>query len=55
MKKRMQKIQKSRKVFDEHSEEERYKRYKHVQYRNLVLKSTLTFVVGVLLAFIFKL
>lgn len=37
------------KVFHEDAKDERYKRYKHLCYRNLLLKSALTFLFGFLL------
>lgn len=37
------------KVLHEDTQDERYKRYKHLCYRNLLLKSALTFLFGFLL------
>ena len=42
-------------VFYDKAKEERYKRYEHAQYRNLILKSTLTFILGLFIAFLLKL
>ena len=36
------------KVFRKDAKDERYKRYKHLCYRNLLLKSALTFLLGIL-------
>lgn len=36
------------KVLHEDTKNERYKRYKHLCYRNLLLKSALTFLLGIL-------
>lgn len=36
------------KVLHEDTQNERYKRYKHLCYRNLLLKSALTFLFGIL-------
>lgn len=36
------------KVLREDAQDERYKRYKHLCYRNLFLKSALTFLLGIL-------
>ena len=36
------------KVLHEDAQDERYKRYKHLCYRNLLLKSALTFLFGIL-------
>lgn len=36
------------KVLHEDAKDERYKRYKHLCYRNLLLKSALTFLLGIL-------
>lgn len=41
-------------MLDQEAEEESYKRYKHRCYRNLVLKSLLTFLLGMLLACLFE-
>lgn len=41
------------KVFHGDTEQERYKRYQYIQYRNLVFKSFLTFCLGVLFKFFF--
>ena len=41
-------------VLDNNTDEESYKRYKYIQYRNLVLKSLLTFVLGLIMSAIFK-
>ena len=38
-----------------HSNDESYRRYKYIQYRNLVLKSLLSFILGILFAFFIKL
>ena len=35
----------------EYAEDESYKRYKHRQYRNLILKSLLAFMLGLLVKF----
>ena len=48
-------IDDSGKVLDKQAEDESYKRYKHVQYRNLIIKSLLTLFLGLVLAVIFKL
>ena len=37
------------KVFHEDAKDERYKRYKHLCYRDLLLKSALAFLLGFLL------
>ena len=36
------------KVLQEDAQNKRYKRYKHLCYRNLLLKSALTFLLGIL-------
>ena len=36
------------KVLHEDAQDERYKRYKHLCYRNLLLKSALAFLLGIL-------
>ena len=36
------------KVFHEDAKDERYKRYKHLCYRDLLLKSALAFLLGIL-------
>ena len=36
------------KVFHEDTQNERYKRYKHLCYRNLLLKSAFAFLLGIL-------
>ena len=36
------------------SQEEGYKRYKHLCYRNLILEAALTFLLGLALAFLLK-
>ena len=36
------------KVLHEDAKDERYKRYKHLCYRNLLLKSVLAFLLGIL-------
>lgn len=41
-------------MFGYEAEDESYKRYKHRCYRNLVLKSLLTFVLGMLVSAVFK-
>lgn len=42
-------------MFYNEAEEKSYKRYKYVQYRNLILKSLLTLVLGLLFSFFLKL
>lgn len=42
-------------VFGQEAKEESYKRYKHLCYRNLAIEAALSFVLGLLLAFLFKL
>lgn len=37
------------------TQEEGYKRYKHLQYRNLILESALSFLLGLLFCFLFEL
>lgn len=44
----------TREVLDQYAEYERQKRYEHIQYRNLILKSALTFVVGMLFSYFLK-
>lgn len=41
----------TRVVLDSKAQEESQKRYEHIQYRNLILKSALTFALGMLLSF----
>lgn len=55
MKKRYKEADHSGVVLNEESEEESYKRYKHLYYRNLIMKSLLTFVLGLLVAYVLKL
>ena len=42
-------------VLEEHTDDKSYRRYKNRQYRNLVIKSLLSFLLGLFLAFFFKL
>ena len=49
MKKRQNKANDACVMFYDQAEEERYKRYKHVCYRNLVIKALLALVLGLLL------
>lgn len=42
-------------MFYDKAEEERCKRYERRQYRNLVLKALLTFVLGLLISYFLKL
>ena len=42
-------LDKTRKVIYYDTQDERYKRYKHLCYRNLLLKSALTYLLGFLL------
>lgn len=37
------------------TQEEGYKRYKYLQYRNLILESALSFLLGLLFCFLFEL
>lgn len=37
------------------TQNESYKRYKHLRYRNLILETALAFILGLLLAGLFKL
>lgn len=53
-KKRNDQFNNPRVMFNDEAEEERYKRYKHACYRNLVLKALLSFSLGLLLMFLFK-
>lgn len=46
---------KPRIVLYNESEEKSYERYKHLQYRNLILKSLLTFLLGLILYGLFEL
>ena len=41
-------------IFDEKAEQECYKRYKHIQYRNLIVKALLSFGLGVVFSLILK-
>lgn len=49
-----QESHKPRIVLNQEAQEERRKRYEHIQYRNLILKSALSFVLGMLLSFLLK-
>lgn len=42
------------KILNNKTEDETYKRYKHRCYRNLVLKSLLSFLLGLLVSFLFR-
>ena len=42
-------------VLRQKAEDEGYQRYKHLCYRNLAIEAALSFVLGLLLAFLFKL
>lgn len=55
MKKRCKETDHSGVVLNEEPNEESYKRYKYLCYRNLILKSLLTFVLGLLVAYMLKL
>ncbi len=54
MKKRNYQTDNICKVLNEYSHEERYKRYKRRCYRNLIVKSLLTFSLGLIVSAIFK-
>lgn len=54
LKKREKKAHDSSKVFYNEAEDESYRRYKHSCYRNLILKSLLTFILGLFLAALLK-
>ena len=41
-------------MFGKETADERYKRYKHRRYRQLILQSLLYFIIGLLFAFITK-
>lgn len=43
------------KVFDDEAEEERYKRYKNLRYRNLAVEAAVALILGMLTAYLFKL
>lgn len=45
----------SKLIFDKDAEEKRYKRYEYMQYCKLVIKSALTFILGLLFAAMLKL
>ncbi len=49
-----QESHKPRIVLNQEAQEERRKRYKHIQYRNLILKSALSFVLGMLFCYFLK-
>lgn len=55
LKKREKKAHDSSKMFYNEAEDESYKRYKNRCYRNLIIKSLLTFFLGLLIASLFKL
>ena len=42
------------KVIKEQTEDEGYERYKRRQYRNLILKALLTFILGMLCSYLLK-
>ena len=50
-----EKVNNGCKVFDQNAEDECYKRYKKIQYRNLIIKSLLSFALGLLLSFLLRL
>lgn len=52
MKQRNNSAEDTRKMFDQDAEDESYKRHKHIQYRNLVVKALLAFALGLLFDFI---
>ena len=51
LKQRDKPINEPSKMLYEYAEDESYKRYKHRQYRNLILKSLLAFMLGLLVKF----
>ena len=54
MKKRNKETHNLETVFYDETEDESYKRYKQIQYRNLILKSLLSFLLGLILAAFIK-
>lgn len=53
-KKRSKESNEISKMFDDQTKDESYKRYKHRCYRNLILESLLSFVLGILVMALFE-
>ena len=53
LKERKKRINKTYPMFNQYADDESYKRYKHRQYRNLIIKSLLALVLGLLFEYLF--
>ena len=53
LKERKKRIDKTYPMFNQYADDKSYKRYKHRQYRNLIIKSLLALVLGLLFEYLF--